>query len=82
MKSLNLTFKTNKGKKHLLKLSYANSNLDAKTVRQAMDLIASSNLFKKGDELRKVTKTSAPPRWPQSTLIRLIPCYSMMPPSK
>lgn len=50
MKSLNLTFKTNKGKKHLLKLSYANSNLDAKTVRQAMDLIVAANLFEKGDE--------------------------------
>ena len=59
MKSLNLTFKTNKGKKHLLKLSYANSDLDAKTVRQAMDLIATSNLFKKGDEQLCVTPLSA-----------------------
>ena len=59
MKSLNLTFKTNKGKKHLLKLSYANSDLDAKTVRQAMDLIATSNLFKKGDEQLFVTPLSA-----------------------
>lgn len=50
MKSLNLTFKTSKGKKHLLKLGYANSNLDAKTVRQAMNLIATSGLFKKDDE--------------------------------
>ena len=59
MKSLNLTFKTNKGKKHLLKLGYANSNLDAKTVRQAMDLIVAANLFEKGDEQLCVTPLAA-----------------------
>lgn len=59
MKSLNLTFKTSKGKKHLLKLSYANSNLDAKTVRQAMELIAAANLFVKGDEQLCVTPLAA-----------------------
>ncbi|KRM37831.1 DUF2922 domain-containing protein [Limosilactobacillus pontis] len=59
MKSLNLTFKTNKGKKHLLKLSYANSDLDAKTVRQAMDLIAAANLFVKGDEQLCATPLAA-----------------------
>jgi hypothetical protein len=59
MKSLNLTFKTNKGKKHLLKLGYANSNLDAKTVRQAMELIVAANLFEKGDEQLCVTPLAA-----------------------
>lgn len=59
MKSLNLTFKTSKGKKHLLKLGYANSSLDAKTVRQAMDLIAAANLFVKDDEQLCVTPLAA-----------------------
>ena len=36
MKTLNLTFKGSLGKKHILKLSYANDQLDAETVRQAM----------------------------------------------
>jgi hypothetical protein len=59
MKSLNLTFKGNTGKKHLLKLSYANDNLDPKTVRQAMDLIVKSNLFAKDDEQLYVTPVAA-----------------------
>ena len=59
MKSLNLTFKTSKGKKHLLKLSYAHSNLDAKTVREAMNLIATSGLFEKGDEQLCTTPLAA-----------------------
>lgn len=50
MKSLNLTFKSNNGKKHLLKLSYANDNLDAPTVRQAMAKIAEADIFVKGNE--------------------------------
>lgn len=59
MKSLHLTFKTNKGKKHLLNLNYANSNLDAKNVRQATNLIVAANLFEKGDEQLCVTPLAA-----------------------
>lgn len=50
MKTLNLVFKSNNGKKHLLKMSYANDNLDEHTVRQAMDKIVDADLFVKGDE--------------------------------
>lgn len=59
MKTLNLTFKTSTGKKHLLKLSYANSNLDEKTVRKAMNLITTANVFAKGDEQLCVTPLAA-----------------------
>lgn len=50
MKTLNLTFKGSLGKKHLLKLSYANDQLKAETVREAMNKIADAHLFIKGDE--------------------------------
>ena len=50
MRTLNLTFKGNLGKKHLLKLSYASGNLSADAVRQAMDQIANAHAFSKGDE--------------------------------
>ncbi|WP_267201552.1 DUF2922 domain-containing protein [Limosilactobacillus kribbianus] len=59
MKSLNLTFKGITGKKHLLKLSYANDNLDAKTVRFAMEQIVSSGLFIKDGEQLYVTPVAA-----------------------
>lgn len=50
MKTLNLTFKSNKGKKHLLKLSYASQDLPAETVRKAMNNIATAHVFAKDDE--------------------------------
>ncbi|WP_373841739.1 DUF2922 domain-containing protein [Limosilactobacillus sp.] len=59
MKSLNMTFKGATGKKHLLKLSYANDNLDAKTVRQAMDQIASAGMFVKDNEQLYLTPVAA-----------------------
>lgn len=59
MKSLNLTFKSNLGKKHLLKLSYANDNLDEQTVRQAMAKISEADLFIKGDEHLYVVPVAA-----------------------
>lgn len=53
MKTLNLTFKSNCGKKHLLKLSYASENLSAETVRQAMDQLSTINAFtnKEGENI-------------------------------
>lgn len=48
MKTLNLTFKGSLGKKHILKLSYANDQLDAETVRQAMINLANTHLFFQG----------------------------------
>ena len=53
MKTLNLTFKSNRGKKHLLKLSYASENLSAETVRQAMDQLSTINAFtnKEGENI-------------------------------
>lgn len=59
MKTLNLTFKGSLGKKHLLKLSYANDQLDAQTVRQAMDQLANSHVFAKNGEELYVTPLSA-----------------------
>lgn len=59
MKTLNLTFKSNAGKKHLLKLSYASQDLSAEAVRQAMDGIAGAHLFMKGDEDLYATPVSA-----------------------
>lgn len=53
MKTLNLTFKGSRGKKHLLKLSYASENLTAETVRQAMSQLSSVNAFtnKEGENI-------------------------------
>lgn len=45
MKSLNLTFKGSLGKKHILKLTYANDNLSPETVRKAMEQISQTHLF-------------------------------------
>lgn len=59
MKSLNLIFKSNSGKKHLLKMSYANDNLDEHTVRQAMDKIVEADLFVKDDEHLYATPLAA-----------------------
>lgn len=59
MKSLNLTFKSNVNKKHLLKLSYADQNLTEETVRQAMNQIAEAGIFTKGDEVLYATPVSA-----------------------
>ncbi|MBB1079786.1 DUF2922 domain-containing protein [Limosilactobacillus sp. STM2_1] len=50
MRTLNLTFKGSLGKKHTLKLSYASGELDAETVRKAMEEIAQTHLFTKEDE--------------------------------
>lgn len=59
MKTLNLTFKGSLGKKHLLKLNYANDQLSAETVRQAMDQLANAHLFFKNDEEIYMTPISA-----------------------
>ena len=45
MRTLNLTFKGSLGKKHSLKLNYASGDLDAETVRKAMQKIAQTHLF-------------------------------------
>ena len=59
MKTLNLTFKGSLGKKHILKLSYANDQLDAETVRQAMINLANTHLFFKDGEELYVTPIAA-----------------------
>lgn len=59
MKTLSLTFKGSLGKKHSMKLSYASENLNEKVVRQAMEQIAQSHLFVKGDEELYATPLSA-----------------------
>lgn len=59
MKTLSLTFKGNLGKKHSLKLNYASERLDEQTVRKAMEKIAQSHLFVKGDEELYSTPLSA-----------------------
>lgn len=59
MKTLNLTFKGSLGKKHLLKLSYANDNLSAETVRAAMKQISDTHMFFKNDEEIYATPVSA-----------------------
>lgn len=59
MKTLNLNFKGSLGKTHSLKLSYANDQLDAATVREAMKQLANSHLFFKGDEELFATPVSA-----------------------
>lgn len=59
MKSLNLTFKGSLGKKHILKLTYANDNLSPETVRKAMEQISQTHLFFKKDEELYVTPISA-----------------------
>ncbi|MCC4508009.1 DUF2922 domain-containing protein [Limosilactobacillus reuteri] len=50
MRTLNLTFKGSLGKKHSLKLNYASGDLDAETVRKAMQEIAQTHLFTKEGE--------------------------------
>lgn len=59
MKTLNLTFKGSLAKKHVLKLSYANDQLDAETVRQAMINLANTHLFFKDGEELYVTPIAA-----------------------
>lgn len=59
MRVLNLTFKGSLGKKHSLKLSYASGELDAETVRQAMNEIAQANLFTKDGENIYATPVAA-----------------------
>ncbi|MBB1063526.1 DUF2922 domain-containing protein [Limosilactobacillus fastidiosus] len=59
MKTLNLMFKGSLGKKHLLKLSYANDQLNAATVRQAMNQLSNTHLFFKNDEDIYATPVSA-----------------------
>ena len=59
MRTLSLTFKGSLGKTHLLKLSYANDQLDATTVRQAMEQLANSHLFFKNNEELFATPVSA-----------------------
>lgn len=59
MKTLNLTFKGSLNKTHTLKLRYANNNLDAKTVKAAMEQISQANLFEKGGEALYLTPVSA-----------------------
>ena len=52
MRTLNLTFKGSLGKKHSLKLTYSSGELDAETVRKAMQEIAQTHLFiKEGDDI-------------------------------
>ncbi|WP_295731819.1 DUF2922 domain-containing protein [uncultured Limosilactobacillus sp.] len=51
MKTLSLSFKGSLSKGHVLKLNYANDQLDEQTVRQAMDKIVQSQLFQKDDDL-------------------------------
>ena len=46
---LKMKFRDSKGKPQYLKIAYPKADLDAKTVRTAMDLICTSNMFKKGD---------------------------------
>ncbi|MBS6066608.1 DUF2922 domain-containing protein [Limosilactobacillus fermentum] len=59
MKTLNLTYKGSLNKTHILKINYANGQLDEATVRQAMTQIANLKLFKKGEEELFVTPVSA-----------------------
>ena len=59
MKTLNLTYKGSLNKMHILKINYANGQLDEATVRQAMTQIANLKLFKKGEEDLFVTPVSA-----------------------
>ncbi|WP_093624106.1 DUF2922 domain-containing protein [Limosilactobacillus gorillae] len=59
MKTLNLTYKGSLGKTHILKINYANGQLDEVSVRQAMTQIADLKLFKKDDEDLYVTPVSA-----------------------
>lgn len=59
MKTLNLTYKGSLGKTHILKINYANGQLDEASVRQAMTQIANLKLFKKDDEDLYVTPVSA-----------------------
>ncbi len=47
MRTLSLTFKGSLGKKHSLKLNYASGDLDAETVRKAMQEIAQTHLLTK-----------------------------------
>lgn len=50
MKALSLSFKGSLGKTHSLKLNYANNNLDADTVKAAMNQMVTLNLFSKDGE--------------------------------
>ena len=50
MKTLNLTFKGSLGKKHILKLSYSNDQLDAETVRQSMNNLSNTHMIFKYSE--------------------------------
>ncbi|MCQ2569873.1 MAG: DUF2922 domain-containing protein [Limosilactobacillus sp.] len=59
MKVLDLIFKSNQGKLHTLKLNYVNENLAEATVKQAMEQISQSELFKKGDEIIYATPIKA-----------------------
>lgn len=59
MKSLNLTFKSNLGKTHVLKLNYASSDIREEVAKKAMADIANLHIFVKGDEELYVTPVSA-----------------------
>lgn len=50
MKSLNLTFKSNLGKTHVMKLNYAKTELDEATVKAAMNNLANMHIFNKDGE--------------------------------
>lgn len=67
MRTLNLTFKGSLGKKHSLKLNYASGDLDAETVRNAMQEIAQTHLFtKEGENIYQHL-------FPRNTLILFLP---------
>ena len=67
MRTLSLTFKGSLGKKHSLKLNYASGDLDAETVRKAMQEIAQTHL------LLKKAKIFISNLFLQNTLILFLP---------
>lgn len=71
MKTLNLTFKGSLAKKHVLKLSYANDQLDAETVRQAMINLANTTYSS------RTVKSCTLLQLPRSTLIQFQQSFSM-----
>lgn len=58
MKTLNLSFKGSLGKGHVLKINYANDQLDESTVRAAMQKIVDSKLFSKEDDVLYIRPSS------------------------
>ena len=59
MKTLYLSFKGSLGKGHVLKINYANDQLDESTVRAAMQKIVDSKLFSKEDDVLYIRPSSA-----------------------